>query len=464
MRRRLIRNIDWVVTVDGDRRMIADGAIAIDGDRIRAIGKSSSVEREFAAEEFIDGRGLIAVPGLIDTCVASVHQLGRGAGDFCDIPKFMLERTLVYEAALTAQDAATATLACQLEMIRSGTTCFVDSGSRFADVVADTTVKTGLRAMVASACYDEFETLMGSFPAAFARESTEETLLRARAHVDGIRALGCDRVKAAVALPWMAAASDPLCEQLARLAQEMSVRVIAAAGRSRDDAVASRRQHSRTEVNRLKAAGLLAPTSIVAPAGWTSPQDLVDIKAGNANVACCPSMSHRLGTGTLELGRYPELLAFGANVTLGSGSAMASNYIDVARQLFLFSGGSKTYRLDATIVPPETALEMATVRAALAMGLADQIGSLEVGKKADITMFKMLAADWAPVINPVANLVFSTRGGAHMVIVDGEILLAGGKVCSLDEQSVLEDSQTSADALIDRSGLRRFCASRWAVN
>jgi 5-methylthioadenosine/S-adenosylhomocysteine deaminase len=463
MRRRLIRNIDWLVTVDGSRRMIADGAIAIGDDRIAAIGKSSAIEREFAADEIIDGRGLIAMPGFIDTCVATVHQLGRGAGDFCDIPKFMLERTLVYEAALTAQDAATATLACQLEMIRSGTTCFVDSGSRFADVIANTAVKTGLRAMVARACYDEFETLMGSFPAAFTRESTEETLHNARSHVDRIRALGCNRIEAAVALPWMAAASDRLCKQLADLAQMMSVRVIAAAGRSRDDAVASRRQHSRTEVNRLKAAGLLTPRSIVAHAGWTSPQDLVDLKAGNVNVACCPSMSHRLGTGSLEFGRFPELLAFGVNVTLGSGSAMASNYIDVARQFFLFAGGSKTYRLDATIVPPETALEMATIRAALALGLEDQIGSLEVGKKADITMFQMASADWAPVINPVANLVFSTRGGAHTVIVDGKILLAAGQVCSLDEQGVLEESQKSADALMDRSELRRFCSPRWAL-
>jgi 5-methylthioadenosine/S-adenosylhomocysteine deaminase len=464
MRRRLIRNIDWIVTVDGSRRMIADGAIAINGDRIAAIGKSSAVEREFAADETIDGRGLIAMPGLIDTCVASVHQLGRGVADFCDIPKFMLERTLVYEAALTAKDAATATLACQLEMIRSGTTCFVDSGSRLTETIADMAVETGLRAMVARACYDEFDTLMGSFPEAFARESADETLHQARASVDHIRALGCDRVQAALALPWMAAASDLLCKQVSDLARTMSARVIAAAGRSRDDAVACRRQHSRTEVNRLKAAGLLAPTCIIAHAGWTSPQDLVDLKAGNANVACCPSMSHRLGTGSLELGRYPELLAFGANVTLGSGSAMASNYVDIARQFFLFAGGAKTYRLDATIVPPETALEMATIRAALALGLQDHIGSLEVGKKADITMFQMASADWAPVINPVANLVFSTRGGAHTVIVDGEVLLAAGKVCSLDEQGILEDSQKCADALIDRSGLRRFCSSRWALN
>ena len=307
-------------------------------------------------------------------------------------------------------------------MIRSGTTCFADTGSRFPEIVADAAVETGLRAMVPRACYDEYDTFMGSFPAAFARESTEETCRHAVSAIAAVRNVCCDRIQAAVALPWLAAASDALCNEMAKIAQAENVRVIVAAGRSRDDAVASRRQHSCTEVDRLLKAGLLSPTSIIAHAGWTSPDDLAAIKNNDANVACCPSTSHRLGTGSLEFGRYPELLAFGVNVTLGSGSAMASNYIDVARQLYLFAGGSKSYRLDATIVPPEAALEMATIRAAAALGLAKEIGSLEAGKKADITLFNMVSADWAPVINPIANLVFSSRGGAHTVIVDGRDL------------------------------------------
>ena len=101
MRKRLIKNIDWVVTVDEDRRMIADGAIAINGDRIEAVEKSSTLENAFAADEIINGRGLIAIPGLIDTNVATVQQLGRGAADLCDIPKFLLERVFAYEAVLS---------------------------------------------------------------------------------------------------------------------------------------------------------------------------------------------------------------------------------------------------------------------------------------------------------------------------------------------------------------------------
>jgi 5-methylthioadenosine/S-adenosylhomocysteine deaminase len=106
---------------------------------------------------------------------------------------------------------------------------------------------------------------------------------------------------------------------------------------------------------------------------------------------------------------------------------------------------------------------MATIRAAAALGLAKEIGSLEAGKKADITLFNMVSADWAPVINPIANLVFSSRGGAHTVIVDGHDLMAAGRVCSMDEERILRESQQRAEALVGRSGLRGFCAPQWPL-
>ena len=464
MVRRLIKHIDWVITLDPDRRMIADGAIAIVGDRIELIGKSHEVESRFQADEAIDGRSLIAVPGLIDTNVATVQQLGRGAADYCDIPKFMLERIFPYEAALSYEDATIATRACQLEMIRSGTTCFVDAGSRYPEAVAEVAHESGLRALVPRAAYDEFDTIMGTLPKPFARETTDQAVVRAEDAIFAVEKLADARVRPAVALPWLAAVSDRLCREISDLARQKRVRLVAAAARSRDDAVASRRQHGDTEVKRLRKANALDASTIVTHAGWTSPRDLVDLRDAGAHIACCPSMSHRLGTGSLEFGRYPELLEFGANVTLGSGSAMASNYIDVARQLYLFAGGAKTYRLDATSLPPETALEMATIRGAAAIGLAREIGSLEVGKRADITMFRMLAADWAPVINPVANLVFSSRGGAHTVLVDGNILIADGRLQSIDENRTLGEAQQCAEAIMVRSGLDRFCAPQWKIH
>jgi 5-methylthioadenosine/S-adenosylhomocysteine deaminase len=463
LKKRLIRNIDWIITVDAQRRMLTDGAIAIAGDRIDAVDKSATLQSRFEADEVIDGRGLIAIPGLIDTYVATLQQLGRGGADSCDLPKFMLERTLPYEAAMTADDAVLAARMCQLEMIHSGITCFADSGSRFPLTIAAIAAESGLRALLPLACYDVYDTFMGSFPKQWEQESITRVIDCAAETVDDIVSKRNPRIRPAISLPWLAAASDDLLRQVAALTRAKGVPAIAGAARSRDDAVASRRQHSRTEIARLDNAGLLRSGTVVGHAGWTSPVDLVKIKESGSSVACCPSSSQRLGTGALELGRYPELLAFGVNVTLGSGSAMASNYIDIARQLYLFSGGGKSYRLDATVIPPEVVLEMATVRAAQALGLTSDIGSLKPGMKADIAMFNLVSADWAPVINPIANLVFSSRGGAHTVIIDGEIVMSGGVVHTLDEERTLREGQYRATLLSERSGLARFCKPQWCI-
>jgi len=165
----------------------------------------------------------------------------------------------------------------------------------------------------------------------------------------------------------------------------------------------------------------------------------------------------------LAFGRYPELLEFGVNIALGSGSAMGSNFIDVARQLYIFSGGNKSNRLDATVTPPEVSLEMATIRGAAALGLGDEIGSLTAGKRADITFFQVRAADWVPVVNPISNLVFSSRGGAHTVIVDGKVLMSNRTTHTLDEGEVLNESQRRAEALMEQANLTAFSKSAWPM-
>jgi 5-methylthioadenosine/S-adenosylhomocysteine deaminase len=463
MARFLIKDIDWIATVDPERRLIKEGAIAVDGDRIEAVGKSAELGQIFKPDMTIDGRGLMAVPGLIDTTVAPVQQLGRGAGELCDMSQYRLERTLAYEGALTPEDASSAARACMLEMTLAGTTCFVDSGSRFPDEIATAADAAGLRALISRSCFDQFDTVMGQVPASLARETTQEAVKLAAAAVEHQRRRANPRIRAGIALPWLAACTDDLCRSVTKLAAASKVQVIAGAGCSRDDAVGSRLQHGKTETERLQDAGLLGPMTIVSHAGWTSPTDMVALRDTNTNVACCPSMSHRLGTGSLEFGRYPELLAFGVNVTLGSGSPMASNYVDIARQFYLFSGGNKSFRVDATVTPPETSLEAATINGARAIGLDKEIGSLEAGKKADIVLFRVHASDWVPLINPLANLVFSSRGGAHTVIVDGEVLLQDRRPKRIVADAVLAECQERAQVVMARSGLARYCTPQWPI-
>ncbi len=462
--RTLIKNLDWIITVDRDRRMIRDGAIAIIDDRIEAIEKTSALARSFGADEVMDAEGRIALPGFVDCSVSNVHHLGRGLGDACDYPIFRLDRSLVYEAALGPEDALWAARACQLEMIRSGTTSFVDAGCRHCAEVTTAAEESGLRATVSRACYDVYDTFLGDFPEAFARESLDETIDAAETAIGEIRGRTNDRIGAGVAVPWLVACSDALLSAVADLAKRSDAKVIVGAGRARDDAVASRREHGRTEVVRLDEAGLLGARTILASGGWTSPRDMVVLTRTGTAVACCPSESHRLGTGSLEFGRYPELLEFGARVVFGSGSAMASNFTDILRQIFLFCGGNKSLRLDATVATPESAVEMATIGGAAAIGIASEVGSLEAGKKADIAIFDTIATDWIPLLNPLANLTFSTRGGADTVIVNGRVLMANGTVRTLDEARVLQECQVRAEALAARTGLSDHARPGWEVS
>ena len=463
MARTVIKNIDWIVTVDEQRRVILDGSILVENDRIIAIGKTADIEWPDDAE-VIDGSGLIATPGFIDTNVATVHQLGRGLADRCDIAEFRLKRVMVYEASLTSEDALAASRACQIEMIRSGTTCFVEAGTRFPDAVAAAAAETGMRAVIARSAQDEYDTPMGSIPSGFKREPIEVALREAEATIEAIKSDHSGRLTPGLSIPWIPACSDGLCRDIAALARAKRVGIVVSAAASRADDMAARVHHGKTDVARLANVGILGPRTIVAHAGWTKPRDILTLCESGASIACCPSASLRMGTGAVEHGRHMELMEFGANVAFGSGSAMASNHVDLLRQLYLFIGANAARRLDRTMMLAETAVEMGTRNGAAAVGQEFEIGSIEVGKKADISFFAWLATDWVPVINPISNLVRSARSGAHSVMVNGQFVLKAGEFTNTDEEAILKEVQVRAERIAERSGLTETCGTPWPTN
>lgn len=180
-------------------------------------------------------------------------------------------------------------------------------------------------------------------------------------------------------------------------------------------------------------------------------------------VSCTPSTGYRLGLGSIEFGRFPEMLELGVTVALGSDSAMSSNYLDIVREMFLVSGGCKAQRLDPTVLPPETALEMATVNGAKAVLWSEEIGALEAGKKADVAIFDTQSPEWQPVINPIANLVYAARGGADTVICDGRVLMRDKIVLSIDEKQALKEAKERGARIAERAGLRDRVRPAWPI-
>jgi 5-methylthioadenosine/S-adenosylhomocysteine deaminase len=459
----LIQNADWVVTMDPERRLIQDGAVAIRDDRIAQVGKSADVAQAFQADKVIDGRGKLVLPGLIDTHVHNTQQLGRGVADGCDMPVHLLERLYGYEKELMEEDAYWAGLACQLELIKAGTTCYIDPGSYFPEQTGRALGESGMRGIVARTAFDLFETPIGALPSKMFRESTDVAIEKARDVVTRLGGAYDGRLRGWFALRILSGCSDNLIQQIKGLADKNGVGVVLHASESRDEVVASRMKYGMADIERMEALGALGPNMVFIHMGWVNPREVKLVVEHDLKVSCTPTGGLKLAMGSMEYGRFPEMLEFGVSVALGSDAAMSSNFLDIVRVMYLASGGAKAARLDATIMGPETVLEMATLNGAKAALWEDEIGSLETGKKADIAIFDMNKPEWRPVLNPIANLVYSSRGGAETVIIDGKVVMEGGVVQTVDEEKTLQEAQKRGEALAVKSGLWDRAKPKWPV-
>jgi cytosine/adenosine deaminase-related metal-dependent hydrolase len=189
----------------------------------------------------------------------------------------------------------------------------------------------------------------------------------------------------------------------------------------------------------------------------------VDVIArSGASVVICPSTTLKEGSG-LGRRKLPELMQRGVNVALGADSANSSNYLDAVRVMNAAALGFKDGRLDTTVVPAEQAVEMATRIGARALGLEDEIGSIEVGKWADLVLFDARRAEWRALLDPVNNLIYSADGrSVRTVVAGGRVVVDDGHVTFADEARVADKVQELGEALLARTGTR-VNRGRWPV-
>lgn len=460
----LVHSANWLVTVDDSRRIIVDGAIAIDGDRIVGVGKTAALREQFTADHEIDATDCLVLPGLIDTHVHNSQQLGRGLADGCDIPIHLLKRLYGYEAQLTQEDAYWAAINCHLEMIRAGTTSFLDPGNYFPTQMAQAIGESGLRGVIARIAFDVHNTSLGDLANTVRREDADQALAHARSAIESFHGAHDGRVRTWVGLRIPAVCSDDLIRKAKALADQYGVGMVLHASEARDEVVASRVKFGMPDVERLAALGVLDKNVLLIHMGWASAKELALTVRHGACVSCTPSTGFRAGMGSMEFGRFPELLELGATVALGSDSAMSSNYVDIVRQMSLASGSAKSQRLDPTVMPPETVIEMATVHGAKALLWDADIGSITVGKKADISIFRTSSPEWQPVLNPLANLVYAARGGADTVICNGNVLMEHGIIKTIDEKRALLESAVRGKRIARESGLLDDIKPLWPVS
>ncbi len=464
MARLVVKNIDYLVTVDRERRIVRDGAVVIQNGRFTQVGKTADLAIDPTTDEIIDGRGKLVLPGLFDTHIHNAQQLGRGLGDEAySGPERLFRRLWVVEAHMDKGDALCAARLAQLELIRAGITCFADPGNYFAAETAQAVKESGLRGMIARTVFDMGQTNMGNLPKGFF-EPTEDALARADAMVAEYEGALDGRLKAWFSMRVPVACSDDLLRRLARLAEKRGVGVIGHACENRDEVVASHLKYGMGDVARLEKLGLLGPNLLLLHMGWIDSKELFLLQKRDVKISLAPSASFHQAMGNISHGKAPEMLELGIAVSLGSDAAMSGNFLDVIRQTFLVVGGYHEARLDPKLMRPETAVEMMTINGARCMLWDKELGSIEVGKRADVTVLDMMRPEWQPVHNPIANLVYCAHGGcADTVIVDGKVVMRAGRVLTLNEQDLYEEARDRAASLAKRAGLEDIAAPIWPV-
>jgi 5-methylthioadenosine/S-adenosylhomocysteine deaminase len=465
MTKTLIKNARWVVTMNEERTIITDGAVAIAGERIQEVGKTKDLERNFVPDRVIDAAGKLVIPGLIEAHVHNTQFLAKGASADVFMKKGLFERIFPYETNLTAEDAYWSSFQCQIEAIKKGATTFIEVGSYYPEEVAKVTVTSGMRAVLARSAADIHATGIGSFPEDYiGLETTSQALERGEAFVSSWNGAEEGRIKTFFALRFIQACSDQLVKETKRLADHYQTGFQTHAGHSKEGIEATIQTHGCRDVERLDRLGVLGPNLLLIHMGWVTMGELLRIRDAGTQIIHCPSSNLHAGYGTFTFGKFPEMMDMGINIALGSDAGIGGHHTDMIRNMYLAASIWKDTRTDPTIIPCEKVMEMATINGAKAALWEDEIGSIEKGKMADITIFDTETPEFTPVYNPILNLVYSGNGSlADTVIVAGKILMEGKKLLTLDEPATLKRIQAVSDGLVERGALNKFLKPKWPV-
>jgi 5-methylthioadenosine/S-adenosylhomocysteine deaminase len=454
----LIEHADYVVTVDPERRIIRDGAVAIVGDRIAGVGKTDRIKAEHADAEVIDGRGKMVLPGLFDTHIHGAQQLGRGLGD--NMYQRFFTHLWKIESEMDDGDALCAFRLCQLELIRAGVTCFADPGNYFPAIEAQAMKESGLRGIIARTALDVNRP---GTPEKFC-ETTAQALARSEQFVAEHHNTLNGRVKAWVSMRMAFGCSDELLRGMGALARKHGAGIIGHACSSREPTVMANMKYGMGDVARLEKLGVLGPNMLLLHMAWLGMDEVMLVKQRDVKVSIAPGSSFHQAMGNINRGKAPEMAGLGVTLSLGSDAAMSGNFLDVLRNAYLMVGGYLEARMDPKTFTPEDAVEMLTIDGARSTLWEDDLGSLEVGKKADITVLDIMRPEWQPVHNPISNLIYCAHGGcADTVIVDGRVLMRDKQVLTLNEDDLYDEARERAAVLVKRAGLESSALPRWPM-
>ena len=458
----LVRNIDWLITVDPGRRIIRDAAIAVKDGKFAAVGKTTAIDAAWRADRAIDGTGAVGMPGMVDNHLHSSFQLARGLADESNAQSFLFDHMYPYEAVMDEEDVHTSVSLAAIEMLRHGVTCYIEPGNYYPDATVRAVMGAGMRMVLATSCFDQNKAVTGIMPERMI-ENTNRCIAKTEEIFEKYPGKHAGQLAVSASFRGMNNSSDKLILALKGIAQRHDAILQTHACFSYFTHDASVVQHGMPEIERLESLGVLDEKMLILHGGWLEPHEIALLARRKPTIVCCPSSSLHNGYGNFTMGMHPELIALGVNVSLGADHA-SSGTVDLVQEMRHCVCGYKEMRLNPRVMPPEQAVEMATINGARGAGLADRIGSVEVGKEGDLVLFDATVSEWQPLYNPVSNLVYGATGNTvKHVFVGGEQVVRDGRLTRIDQDAVMREVVKAGSRITGRLDMKKVSKLRWPV-
>lgn len=405
---------DWIIPVIPRNTVLSNAAIAIEADRIVAVLDAAEAASSIDAKQTITLKNQVLIPGLVNSHGHIAMSLFRGIADDIPLKQWLEERIWPLESQFVSpafvNDGASLAIA---EMIRSGTTCFADNYF-FPEEVASVASQVGIRAQLACPVLD--------FPTAWA-QSPEEYISKTTALHDRYR--HSDHVSIAFGPHSPYSVADGPLDTIRMLADELDIPIHMHVHETEKEVLDAVAQDGRRPLQRLAELNFISPRLVCVHTTALIAEEMTLLAELGAHVVHCPESNLKLGSGFCEVAK---LLKLGVNVALGTDGAASNNDLDMLGELHTAALLAKGITRNASALSAHQALEMATLNGAKAMGLADNIGSLEIGKFADITAVNLDELNTLPMHNPVSHVVYAanSRQVSH-VWCGGKLLLEQGQ-------------------------------------
>ncbi len=446
----------FIVTMDPQRRIIANGSVVVQGQRIVQVGKATELAG-IQSDRVIDATDMVITPGF---CNGHMHISYAHAtrGIFPDdLGSAYLPNVFKLQAIMTEEEEFYTSLLAITELLKYGTTTFMDPGStKYIDRCMESYRQAGCRIITGVHVTDKPNPLgLPVSTTADAIAIVESRIKQFDGQLDG-------RVSA-WAMPFAPnMCSDELLIACKRLADHYDTGITLHYNNGQNYVETSVKETGMRPSQYLDKLGVLGENVTLAHMLGQDESEIEVLGRTGTRAVVVPTAAVKGGAGITQTGLLPEMLDAGMVVGLGTDAGNNSNLLETNRAMYLIAVLYKDARQDSKAIPAETALEMATIQGADALGLADDVGSLEDGKKADLVLFDTRSVEWQTLFNPVNNLVYNADGrSVHTVMVDGKIVVEDHKPLFVNEWELIQKVQEIGENMLARAGLS--FPTRWPI-